>query len=96
VTIRPSARIAGWYSMMTAPDSRLAALPDAAIGLALGMSVAQPDARHAGRVSVLIDELRHRGVFDAVMAALDPELAQSIRLLDSVDRGQRWAQTGSR
>lgn len=75
-------------------DARLAALPDAAIGLALGMSVTRPQVEHAGRVSVLVDELRRRGVFDAVMAALDPELAQSIRLLDSVDRGQRWAQTG--
>lgn len=60
----------------------------------MGMSVARPQVEHAGRVSVLVDELRRRGVFDVVMAALDPELAQSIRLLDSVDRGQRWAQTG--
>lgn len=81
---------------MTTPESRLAALPDAAIGLALGMSVARPESRHVGRVSVLIDELRRRGVFDEVLASLDPELAQSICLLDGVDRGQRWAQTGRR
>lgn len=78
-------------------DVRLAPLSDAAIALALGVCVGRPQSvANVGRVSVLVDELRRRGVFDALLATLDAELAQSIRLLDSADRGQRWARTGRR
>ena len=82
---------------MTAParvDDRLAELPDTALALALGMSVAAPKAAHAGRVSALADELARRGVLDAMLAALGPELAASIRLAARADRGQRWARSG--
>lgn len=79
---------------LTAVDPRLAALPDAAIGLVLGMSVANPSAKHAGRVSLLVDELRRRGTYLAMLATLDPKLAAAIDLADRADRGQCWAQTG--
>ncbi|WP_166905931.1 hypothetical protein [Mycobacterium sp. DL440] len=82
---------------MTAParvDDRLAALPDTALALALGMSVANPKAAYAGRVSALVDELARRGVLDAMLAALGPELAASIRLAAGADRGQCWARSG--
>lgn len=76
---------------------RLALLPISALALALGMCVAGPQsARHAGRVSTLVDELRRRGVYTDLLAALDPQLAASIAMLDTADRGQRWAQTGRR
>ncbi|WP_454232042.1 DUF7423 domain-containing protein [Mycolicibacterium fortuitum] len=82
---------------MTAParvDDRLASLPDTALALALGMSVANPKAAHAGRVSALVDELVRRGVLDVMLAALGPELAESIRLAARADRGQCWARSG--
>lgn len=82
---------------MTAPvrvDSRLAALPDTALALALGMSVANPKAQHVGRVSALVDELARRGVLDSMLAALGSELAASIMLAYRADRGQCWARTG--
>ena len=83
---------------MTVPaDQRLAPLSDAALALALGVCVGRPQSvANVGRVSVLVDELVRRGVFDSILSTLDPELAASIRLLDSADRGQRWARTGRR
>lgn len=82
---------------MTAPDTRLAALSDAALALALGVCVGRPQSvRTIGRVSTLAEELRRRGVYDALLDTLDPELAQTIRALDAADRGQRWARTGRR
>lgn len=82
---------------MTAParvDSQLAALPDIALALALGMSVANPKVAHAGRVSALVDELARRGALEAMLAALGPGLAASIELAVRADRGQRWARSG--
>jgi hypothetical protein len=77
--------------------ARLALLPVSALALALGMCVAGPQsARHAGRVSTLVDELKRRGVYTDMLAALDPQLARSITMLDTADRGQRWARTGHR
>lgn len=83
---------------MSAPaDPRLAPLSDAALALALGVCVGRPQSvSNVGRVSALVDELRRRSVFDALLDTLDPELAGAIRLLDSADRGQRWARTGRR
>ncbi|MGV0738222.1 hypothetical protein ABQF35_14320 [Mycobacterium syngnathidarum] len=81
-------------TMIARVDDRLAGLPDTALALALGMSVANPKAAHAGRVSALADELRRRGVFEAMLAALGPELAASIMLADRADRGQCWARNG--
>jgi len=83
---------------LTVPaDQRLAPLSDAALALALGVCVGRPQSvANVGRVSVLVDELVRRGVFDSILSTLDPELAASIRLLDSADRGQRWARTGRR
>lgn len=77
--------------------ARLALLPVSSIALALGMCVAgQQDTRHAGRLAALVDELKRRGVYDDMIASLDPQLADAIRLLDMADRGQRWAKTGHR
>ncbi|MFA5711488.1 hypothetical protein [Mycolicibacterium sp.] len=81
---------------MSGQEGRLSGLPDAALGLALGMSVARPDSRFAGRVSALADELKRRGVWEALLGSLDSELAAQIRLLDSVDRGRLWDRTGRR
>ncbi|SKL37149.1 DUF7423 domain-containing protein [Mycobacteroides abscessus] len=78
-------------------DGRLAALPDAALGFALGVRVASPQSvANVGQVSTLIAELQRRGVYADMLAVLDPELAARIELLDSADRGQRWARTGRR
>ncbi|QRY48142.1 hypothetical protein JVX93_15955 [Mycolicibacterium boenickei] len=73
---------------------RLAALPDTALALALGMSVANLKAAHVGRVWALADELARRGALEAMLAALGPELAVSIELAVRVDRGQCCARTG--
>ncbi|NOR03683.1 hypothetical protein HGK72_26895 [Mycolicibacterium fortuitum] len=83
-------------TMIARIDDRLVGLPDTAIALALGMSVANPKAQHVGRVSALVDELARRGVLDSMLAALGPELAGSIRLAARADRGQCWARTGKR
>lgn len=78
-------------------DPRLTALPDTALAFALGVRVGSPQSvANSGQVSTLIDEMRHRGVYDDMLAVLDPELAARIGLLDSADRGQRWARTGRR
>lgn len=78
-------------------DGRLAALPDAALAFALGVRAGSPQSvSNAGQVSTLTDELKRRGVYDDMLAVLDPELAARIELLDSADRGQRWARTGRR
>lgn len=76
-------------------DARLAGLPDTALALALGMSVANLKAQHAGRVSALVDELARRGVYEVMLAGLGRELAASIRLAARADRGQCWARSGS-
>jgi phosphate/sulfate permease len=77
--------------------ARLAMLPVSAIALALGICVAgSQSVRTAGRVSTLVDELKRRGVYADMLAAVDPQLAKSITMLDTADRGQRWAQTGRR
>ncbi|WP_443678099.1 DUF7423 domain-containing protein [Mycolicibacterium lacusdiani] len=56
-----------------AGDSRLVALWDAALALALGVCVGRPQsARTVGRVSTLVDELRRRGVFDELLARSNP------------------------
>lgn len=76
---------------------RLALLPSTAIALALGVSVGRPaTVEHAGRVSTLVDELKRRGIYLEMLASLDPQLARSIVVLDTADRGQRWARTGTR
>lgn len=80
--------------MVARVNTRLAELPDTALALALGMSVANPKAAHAGRISALVDELARRGVLDAMLAALGPELAASIGLAARADRGQCWARSG--
>lgn len=78
-------------------DPRMAALPDTALAFALGVRVGSPQSMsHVGQVSTLITELQRRGVYDDMLAVLDPDLAARIDLLDSADRGQRWAQTGKR
>lgn len=78
-------------------DPRLAALPDTALAFALGVRVGGAQSlANAGQVSTLIAEMQRRGVYDDMLAALDPELAARIELLDSADRGQRWARTGHR
>lgn len=78
-------------------DTGLTLLPVSAVALALGMCVAgSQSVRYAGRVSALVDELRRRGVYNDMLAALDPELSASITMLDTADRGQRWAKTGRR
>ncbi|WP_100523070.1 DUF7423 domain-containing protein [Mycobacteroides abscessus] len=78
-------------------DGRLAALPDAALGFALGVRVGSPQSvANVGQVSTLIAELQRRGVYADMLAVLDPELAARIELLDSADRGQRWARKGRR
>lgn len=84
-------------ALVPAAGSPLAALSDAALALALGVCVGQPQtARNAGRVSLLADELERRGVLEALLEVLDAEDAQKIRLLVAADRGQRWARTGRR
>lgn len=77
-------------------DGRLSltGLPDVTLALALGIAFAQPSARYAGRVSLIVDELKRRGVYHAMLATIDPHLAAKIDLADRADRGQRWAQTG--
>ena len=78
-------------------DPRLAALPDTALALALGVRVGGAQSLvNAGQVSTLIAEMQRRGIYDDMLAALDPELAARIALLDTADRGQRWARTGHR
>lgn len=78
-------------------DPRVVALPDTALAFALGVRVGSPQSvSNVGQVSTLIAELHRRGVYDDMLAVLDPELAERIELLDSADRGQRWAQTGRR
>jgi hypothetical protein len=77
-----------------APDSQLTLLPVSAVALALGMCVAGP--QFGGRISTLVDELKRRGVWADLLAALDPELAAKITMLETADRGQRWAKTGRR
>ncbi|OHU29129.1 hypothetical protein [Mycobacteroides chelonae] len=78
-------------------DPRLLALPDAALAFALGVRVGSPQSiANVGHVSTLIGELRRRDVYDDMLAALDPDLAARIELLESADRGQRWARTGRR
>lgn len=75
----------------------LASLPVASIALALGICVGQPQRTAAtGRVSALCDELRRRGVWPDLLASLDPELADSIVVLDMADRGQSWSRSGQR
>lgn len=77
--------------------TRLQLLPVSAIALALGICVAERQSvRTAGRVSTLVDELKRRGVYTDMLASIDPQLAASITMLDTADRGQRWAQTGHR
>lgn len=78
-------------------DPRVPALPDTALAFALGLRVGSPQSvSNVGQVSTLIAELQCRGVYDDMLAVLDPELAARIELLDSADRGQRWARTGRR
>ncbi|WJJ55984.1 hypothetical protein PROPHIT491_48 [Mycobacterium phage prophiT49-1] len=78
-------------------DPCMALLPDTALAFALGVRVASPQSvSNVGQVSTLTAELQRRGVYDDMLAVLDPELAARIELLDSADRGQRWARTGRR
>jgi hypothetical protein len=77
--------------------TRLSVLPVSAIALALGICVAgSVSVQTAGRVSTLVDELKRRGVYSDMLASIDPQLAAQIDVLDTADRGQRWARTGIR
>lgn len=76
--------------------TRIALLPISAVALALGVCVGRPQTSACGRISTLVDELKRRGVYTDLLASLDPQLAASIGMLDTADRGQVWARTGRR
>lgn len=79
------------------PATSLAVMPVGAIALVLGYVAGSAQARRTpGRVCTLVDELRRRGVYPDILAALDPELAQRINLLYTADRGQVWHGSGRR
>jgi hypothetical protein len=72
-------------------DTRLTQLPAAAVAFALGVCVGrQQNAQTAGQLSALIGELRRRGIYDDMVATLDPTLRRSLQLMETVDRGQAW------
>ena len=63
----------------------------------LGMLAAKPLRREeAGRFAALADELKTRGVWDAMLSTLDPDLAANVRMLVVVDRGQHLVVHGQR
>lgn len=75
----------------------LTAMPVGSVALVLGYVAASHQARRTpGRICALVDELKRRGVYADVLAALDPELAQRINLLYIADRGQVWKNGGRR
>lgn len=75
----------------------LTAMPVGSVALVLGYLAGNTAARRTpGRVCALVDELKRRGVYADVLAALDPELAQRINLLYIADRGQVWKNGGRR
>lgn len=74
----------------------LAAQPDIALGYVLGLLAARPlRAADCGRLAALCTELRRRGLYDALIAALDTELAGQLRMLETADRGQHFAAFGA-
>lgn len=78
---------------MTRP---LPSLPVSAIALALGLSLSRPSTDTAGRVAALCGELRRRGVYEDMLAALEPGLAEAVRTAELADSGAAWARTGQR
>jgi hypothetical protein len=75
----------------------LAMMPVSSIALVLGYVAGSANAaRTPGRVATLVDELRRRGVWPDLCAALDPELAARLHQLYVADRGRAWAATGRR
>jgi hypothetical protein len=73
------------------PDALLSLLPVSSVAFALGVCVSGPQrAENAGRVALLIADLRRRGVYNDLLASLDPELARRLALLEALDRGQAW------
>lgn len=79
------------------PPNELARMPVGSIALVLGYVAGSAQARRTpGRVCTLVDELRRRGVYPDILAALDPDLAQRIDLLYTADRGQVWRTGGQR
>lgn len=72
-------------------------VPDATIALALGYCAGRPhDRQKAGQVLTLCNELRRRGVYEGILAALNPALRDRVRLLERMDRGAAWADRGKR
>lgn len=88
---RDSCLSCGIVAAMTQPQTPLALLPVSTVAFALGVST-QRKGRPPGQVAALCDELRRRGVWPDMLAALDPQLRRSLEILDTMDRGQAWNQ----
>lgn len=71
-------------------------IPTESICFALGMCVAKPSSREPGKVATLAAELRRRGVFDALIETLAPELRDAVLAMEGMDRGAAWGRTGQR
>lgn len=82
-------------------------VPTTALAFALGYAVSRPVyAEQYGGFCALVEELMSRpcvvdnralgfGQLGRLLDALPPDLANGIRMLYSLQRGQRWAHTGS-